>query len=136
MVVRLSAGDSRECDQSVSDHYQCCSGGFQRERCSSLAGTRGNGVAAWLALAALLAFNAVFLLVGSIQTRRFSPGTISGILLSIPLAIYGYVFFLSSGRASDLERSSQRRSEAHIFYFHGQFTVAGQVREGGSDQAT
>ena len=42
---------------------------------------RGNGVAAWLALAALLAFNAVFHLVGSIQTRRYSPGMISGLLL-------------------------------------------------------
>ena len=60
---------------------------------------RGNGVAAWLALAALLAFNAVFHLIGSIQTRRYSPGMISGLLLYIPLAIYGYVFFLGSGRA-------------------------------------
>ncbi|HKP02420.1 MAG TPA: HXXEE domain-containing protein [Chthoniobacterales bacterium] len=61
---------------------------------------RGNGVAAWLALAALLAENAVFHIVGAIQTRRYSPGMISGILLYIPLAIYGYIFFLRSGRAS------------------------------------
>jgi hypothetical protein len=61
---------------------------------------RGNGVAAWLALAALLAGNAVFHVVGAIQTRRYSPGMISGILLYIPLAVYGYLYFLRSGRVS------------------------------------
>src|SRR5205085_11556822 len=42
---------------------------------------RGNGVAAWLALAALLAENAIFHVIGSIQTKRYSPGIISGVLL-------------------------------------------------------
>jgi Protein of unknown function with HXXEE motif len=63
---------------------------------------RGNGVAAWLALAALLAENAVFHIVGAIQTRRYSPGMISGILLYIPLALYGYAYFLRVGRVTPL----------------------------------
>ncbi len=62
----------------------------------------GNGVAAWLALAALLAANAVFHIVGAIQTRRYSPGIVSGIFLYIPLALYGYSYFLRTGRASSL----------------------------------
>ena len=61
---------------------------------------RGNGVAAWLALAALLFSNAIFHLIGAFQTKRYSPGMISGIALYIPIAIYGFVHFLRSGRAS------------------------------------
>ena len=61
---------------------------------------RGNGVAAWLTLAALLAGNAIFHLVGAVQTKRYSPGMISGALLYIPLAIYGYIHFLRIGRTS------------------------------------
>ncbi len=63
---------------------------------------KGNGVAAWLVLAALLAGNAVFHLVAAIQTKRYSPGMISGIVLYIPLAFYGYIYFLHSRRVSPL----------------------------------
>jgi 1,4-dihydroxy-2-naphthoate octaprenyltransferase len=61
---------------------------------------RGNGVAAWLALAALLFSNAIFHIVGAFQTKRYSPGMISGIILYIPIAIYGFAYFLQTGRAS------------------------------------
>jgi len=61
---------------------------------------RGNGVAAWLALAALLFSNAVFHIIGAFQTKRYSPGMISGIVLYFPIAIYGFVHFLQIGRAS------------------------------------
>ena len=61
---------------------------------------RGNGVAAWLTLAALLFSNAIFHIIGAIQTRRYSPGMISGLVLYIPLAIYGFTHFLRSGQAS------------------------------------
>jgi hypothetical protein len=63
---------------------------------------RGNGVAAWLTLAALLFSNAVFHVVGAFQSRRYSPGMISGVVLYIPIAIYGFVHFLRSGQASPL----------------------------------
>jgi len=61
---------------------------------------RGNGTAAWLALAALLVFNAVFHVVGMIQTRRYSPGVVSGVLLYIPVAVYGYFHFLQTRRVT------------------------------------
>ena len=61
---------------------------------------KGNGVAAWLTLAALLFSNAIFHIIGAIQTRRYSPGMISGIVLYIPLAIYGFAHFLRSEQAS------------------------------------
>jgi uncharacterized membrane protein len=61
---------------------------------------RGNGVAAWLALAALLFSNAIFHVIGAFQTKRYSPGMISGIALYIPIAIYGFAHFLRSGRVS------------------------------------
>src|ERR1700730_15511966 len=34
---------------------------------------RGNGVAAWLALAALLFSNAIFHIIGAIQSKSYSP---------------------------------------------------------------
>lgn len=61
---------------------------------------RGNGVAAWLTLAALLFSNAIFHIIGAVQTKHYSPGMISGTLLYIPLAIYGFAHFLRSGQAS------------------------------------
>ena len=61
---------------------------------------KGNAVAAWLTLAALLFSNAIFHIIGAIQTKRYSPGMISGIVLYIPLAIYGFAHFLRSGQAS------------------------------------
>jgi len=57
-------------------------------------------VGAWLAVAALLFSNAVFHVVGTIQTRRVSPGVRTGVLLYVPLAIYGFWYFLSSDLTS------------------------------------
>jgi hypothetical protein len=61
---------------------------------------RGNGPAAWLALSALLFSNAIFHIIGAIQTKRYSPGMISGALLYIPLAIYGYCYFVQNRRVT------------------------------------
>ncbi len=61
---------------------------------------RGDGVAAWLTLAALLFSNAIFHLVGAAQTRRYSPGMITGLLLYMPNAVIGYMHFLRGGRAT------------------------------------
>jgi hypothetical protein len=63
-------------------------------------GPSPRGVAAWLTIAALLGTNAVFHVVGSFQTRRYSPGVVTGVLLYVPLAIYGFVYFLRTGQAS------------------------------------
>ncbi len=45
--------------------------------------------ASWIALVALLFSNAIFHFVGTIQSGRYSPGLITGVLLYIPLAIFG-----------------------------------------------
>jgi hypothetical protein len=57
-------------------------------------------VAGWLALAALLFSNAIFHIVGTVRTGRASPGVRTGLLLYVPLAVYGFWHFLSSGLAS------------------------------------
>ena len=54
----------------------------------------------WLALAALLFSNALFHVVGTFRTRRVSPGVRTGVLLYVPLALFGYWHFLHTGRAS------------------------------------
>jgi hypothetical protein len=57
-------------------------------------------VAGWLAVAALLAANAVFHIKGSVATGRISPGVRTGVLLYIPLAAYGFWHFIGTGGIS------------------------------------
>jgi hypothetical protein len=52
-----------------------------------------HAVAGWPALAALLLSNVVFHVVGTVQTRRVSPGVRTGLRLYVPLAAYGYWHF-------------------------------------------
>jgi uncharacterized protein with HXXEE motif len=61
---------------------------------------RSAAAAAWLTVAALLFSNALFHLQGAIKTRRYSPGIATGLFLYVPLAIFGYVYFLGTHRAS------------------------------------
>jgi len=58
------------------------------------------GVSLWLALAALGASNTLFHLFGVLRLRRYSPGVVTGVLLYIPLCIWGFWYFLSTGAAS------------------------------------
>jgi hypothetical protein len=60
-------------------------------------------VPAWLTLAALLASNAVFHLVGTYQTKRLSPGVRTGLLLYVPVALAGYWHFIRAGQVSVVE---------------------------------
>ena len=64
------------------------------------AGPTRSGVAGWLTLSALLASNAIFHLVGAVQSRSYSPGMVTGLLLYFPMTVYGYTHFLSTGQAS------------------------------------
>lgn len=59
-----------------------------------------HGVALWLTVAALMAANGIFHLYGSLASHGYSPGTITGVLLYLPLAIYGFWQALASGGAS------------------------------------
>ena len=60
------------------------------------------GIILWLVVMALLAANGIWHLRGVIKTRSYSPGVGTGILLYLPLAIYGYIFFLQSKQVSIL----------------------------------
>jgi len=58
------------------------------------------GVALWLTLAALLATNGIWHAIGALRTDRYSPGMITGMGLYVPLAIWGFPYFVLRGRAS------------------------------------
>ena len=58
------------------------------------------GIALWLGVMAMLAANGIWHLRGALKTHSYSPGVITGLLLYLPLAIYGYVFFLSTNQAA------------------------------------
>ena len=70
--------------------------------CAAVAVARGTaqGVAAWLTVAALLAANAVFHLLGMRRTRSYSPGIVTAWALYVPMAAYGFRYFIRSGQAS------------------------------------
>ena len=51
------------------------------------------GVALWLVVASIAAFNGGFHLWATIIKRRYSPGLITGCLIYIPLAAYGFWYF-------------------------------------------
>ena len=59
-------------------------------------------VPSWLALAALLFSNAIFHLVGTWRTGRYSPGVLTGAFLYVPLAVVGYGHFLATGQVSSI----------------------------------
>jgi len=58
------------------------------------------GLPLWLTLAALLAGNALFHVLGALRMRRYSPGMITGIFLYIPLCVLGFLYFVASKDAS------------------------------------
>jgi hypothetical protein len=64
-------------------------------------GPSPRAVAAWLTLAALFLANAIYHLIGTYQTRSYSPGLVTGVLLYVPLALYGFTYFLVTGQASN-----------------------------------
>jgi len=59
-------------------------------------------VPGWLVLAALLFSNAIFHVVGTYRTKRMSPGVRTGVLLYMPMALFGYWHFLRTGLVSFL----------------------------------
>jgi hypothetical protein len=58
------------------------------------------GVPLWLVVTALQFSNAVWHVVGSVRTRSYSPGVLTGLLLYLPLCVYGYVKFVTSRQTS------------------------------------
>jgi hypothetical protein len=54
----------------------------------------------WIVLAALLFSNAGFHLLGTHATRRYSPGVVTGVLLYVPLGLFGVWHFVAEGDVS------------------------------------
>ena len=55
------------------------------------------GPSLWMAMAGLLAGNAVFHLLGAWRTRRYSPGMVTGACLYLPLCVFGVAHLLARG---------------------------------------
>jgi len=55
------------------------------------------GIRGWLAFLTFMTWNAIFHIRGAVQTRRYSPGIVTGTFLFMPLTIVSYVHFRNSG---------------------------------------
>jgi len=55
-----------------------------------------------LSVASLLFLNALMHIVGAVKVRGYVPGVISGVLLYLPLSLYAYYLFASSGQLTFL----------------------------------
>lgn len=67
---------------------------------AALLGRRPYGVALWLVVVSIGAANGVFHLWATLRTRRYSPGVATGVLVYVPLAVWGFWHFASSGLAT------------------------------------
>jgi hypothetical protein len=55
------------------------------------------GVSYWITIAAILASNGLWHLWSAVKVRAYSPGMVTGLLLYVPLAVYGCTHFLWAG---------------------------------------
>jgi uncharacterized protein with HXXEE motif len=67
---------------------------------AALAANTPFGIAYWIAISGILASNGVWHLWAAVRSRVYSPGMVTGLLLYVPLAIYGCTYFLKSGSVS------------------------------------
>jgi Protein of unknown function with HXXEE motif len=65
----------------------------------ALAG-RPSGAFLWLVVMALLFANAVWHVVGAVRTRSYSPGLVTGLLLYMPVTVYGVARLIGRGELS------------------------------------
>jgi hypothetical protein len=63
-------------------------------------GPRPQGVAFWLVVASIGAANAIFHLWATWRRREYSPGVVTGLVVYLPLAVYGFAHFARSGQAA------------------------------------
>ena len=55
------------------------------------------GIFYWLALAAVMCSNGIWHVWASYRSRAYSPGAVTGALIYVPLAIYGFALFSRTG---------------------------------------
>jgi len=58
------------------------------------------GVAIWLVVASIAATNGLFHLWAVARTGKYSPGVVTGCLVYLPLAVFGFRYFWEGGWAS------------------------------------
>ncbi|MGD0546595.1 MAG: HXXEE domain-containing protein [Terracidiphilus sp.] len=58
------------------------------------------GFAYWIGISAVLASNGVWHLWAAVRSRSYSPGMVTGLIVYLPLAIFGFVHFMSSSLVS------------------------------------
>jgi len=52
----------------------------------------------WLAFASIVGINIFYHVKGSILSRTYSPGLITSLIVYLPLVVYGYYYFISTGK--------------------------------------
>lgn len=62
-----------------------------------------NNLAFSLSVAGLLFINGLIHIMGSIRVKGYAPGVVTGVLLYLPLSVYAYYLFWSSGQLTLLE---------------------------------
>ena len=63
-------------------------------------GLRPLGIAFWLVVASLAAANGAFHLWATYRSRSYSPGVVTGLVIYIPLAVFGFTTFGRNGLAT------------------------------------
>lgn len=66
----------------------------------ALLGRTPVGIAYWLTISALLCSNGIWHAWASYKSRTYSPGVITGVAVYLPLAVFGFSYFVRSGAAS------------------------------------
>jgi len=87
---------------TITGRFHLIINGLLLVACYDVAALRSSpvGVAAWLTVMTLLFTNAVWHLAGSVKSRTYSPGMVTGLLLYMPLTVYGFGRFLRTGQVS------------------------------------
>ena len=100
VVYPVQTGCQKKYLHKISHHHQCrVTNTLLRYRCVE---TELLGTILWLGVMAMLAANGIWHLKGVLKTKSYSPGVITGLLLYVPLAIYVYIYFLSTDQLSFL----------------------------------
>ena len=63
-------------------------------------GETPHGIGVWYTVTAIAGINACFHIIGVFKLKKYSPGVVTGVLLYLPLSVYGTWYLLSSGDIS------------------------------------
>jgi len=91
-----------EIQKSITRRFLVIINGLLLVLCYDVGALRSSkfGPATWLTVAALLFANSIWHVLGTFRMKSYSPGLLTGVLLYIPMTVYGYIRFLRSDQAS------------------------------------